>query len=282
MALKLEFPRQMRQLTDWNRMLLQSLAESGEFDISYTELPHTSSTRRFRKNFHFMRLDGVMIGVDTWDFALPTTSGDPILNYADLLLKIEYRPYSIWEGVEQRHQARVSAWTMFGYECFPTESFQWNARNRHKHLCVFSGHQKRSKRRWLKFMRAQNWPVYGKQSVADYMELICNMRWGVILQGRAGEHCDGKNRREHAYTSLGMPLALNYQPHYPFPMNAGEHYVYLKDPEDLLSLQDIDPAPYAEASRQLWVDHFSPIGMARTLKALIVQTRSKCMARLNR
>ncbi len=66
-----------------------------------------------------------------------------------------------------------------------------------------------------------------------------------------------------------MPLALNYQPEFHFPFEPNKHYVYLKHPEDLEKLADLDPRPYAEASRELWETRFKPTAMARDVIAML-------------
>lgn len=204
-------------------MLNRSLTESGRFEIDRAPLPKIPATWRFRRNFHWIRLQGATIGVDTWDRRGPLDSGHPILDHADLILKIQHRPHPFWRMIEQRHTCRISSWTMFGYEGFPCESFQWRD-CKHNHLYCFSGSAKRPKRKWLTHMKERGMPVFGVQSVEEYMPLLRETRWGVVLKGDSGPHCDGKNRREPAFASLGLPLALNYQPHYPFPMQANRDF----------------------------------------------------------
>lgn len=260
----LEIPSAIDGRAEFNRFLIESLVKSEVFRIREVEFPQLPIGRRFHKNLNYLRLENCLMAVDTWDGAWPAVSEHPLFDALDLLLKIEYRPAEIWRDVERRHGLQVSAWTMFGYTDFPVGYFRWQPEG-HRYLYAFSGDQKRPKRKWLQRFRQQGAPVYEIQSVQEYLPLLSQMRWGVILQGKKGEWCDGKNRREHAYTSLGMPLALNYQPHYPYPMRPGIDYVFLEDPDDLDKLKDIDPRPFAEASRRLWRELFSPEGMARQL-----------------
>jgi len=217
-----------------------------------------------------IEVDDVRVGIDTWDGTPPSWPGHPILESLQLLLKIEWRPAAIWGDLETKYGIRVSPWTMFGYEHgeFPPSYFQWSP-DGHRFLYGFSGDAKRPKHAWLAFMRERGMPVYGIQEPSDYLALIPQLRWGVILQGRRSRDTDGKNRREPAYPSCGIPLALNYEPHYPFEMRPGRDYVFLKEPQDLDMLADIDPTPFAEASSRLWDLYFSPRGMAATLLELV-------------
>lgn len=266
---KLEIQARFDLRAEWNQLLTSALVESELFEVVPTDdFPRTPPTRRFRKNLSFLRLQDVLIAVDTWDNATPSSLGHPLFDDVDLLLKIEYSPDPLWEKVARRHQLRVRPWTMFGYPAFPVGAFQWSPSG-HRHLCSFSGDQKRGRRAWLDAMLELGVPVCGVQSPQDYIPLLQETCWGVITQGRKGRCCDGKNRREHAFTSVGMPLALNYQPTYPFPMRPGIEYVFLRSPDDLQRLREIDPAPFAAASQRLWRDYFSPKGAARTLIKLV-------------
>ena len=256
----------------WTHFLLNSLASSGMIRIIPGDLPVIDGGRRWRNNFHFARMRGVTFAIDTWDAQRPSAEGHALFHSLDLLLKIEYAPSPIWTDLEQTYGLRVAPWTMFGYDDVLAGYFDW-AREPHEHLCAFSGIGWRGRRPWLDHIQRRGWPVLPGQKPDEYLPLIRTMQWGVVLQGRKPPHCDGKNRREHAYTSCGMPLALNYIPHYPFPMEPDRDFVYLRAPADLDRLADIDPAPYAEASRRLWRHCFSPAGMAATLLKLIDECR---------
>ncbi|GAH15741.1 unnamed protein product, partial [marine sediment metagenome] len=47
------------------------------------------------------------------------------------------------------------------------------------------------------------------------------------------------------------------------------HYVYIKEPEHLLKLKDIDPIPYHEASVETYEKYFSAKGSSRVFVELM-------------
>jgi hypothetical protein len=55
-----------------------------------------------------------------------------------------------------------------------------------------------------------------------------------------------------------MPLAMNYEPKYPFPFEPGTHYHKIDKPEDLLTLKSVNPIRYGNQSRILWNNYFRP------------------------
>lgn len=257
-----------RSLGAWNRWLVDRLLESGTFRQRHGELPRTPESRRWRRNFHVMRVEESLVGVDTWDLEGPTTTGHSVLNELDLLLKIQYRPHDLWRALEIEHGLRITSWTMFAYDGFPMREYAWSP-DSGQCPYSYSGHAKRPKRRWLRHMRRSGVEVHDMLEPNEYVPLLRNSRWGVILKGRTGRHCDGKNRREPALASWGMPLALNYTPHYPVSMLPDVDFVHLREPTDLDRLKDIDPRPYAEASIGLWHRLFSPRAMAGNLLDLV-------------
>jgi len=83
----------------------------------------------------------------------------------------------------------------------------------------------------------------------DFLDFSVNkQKWGVNLKGHGK---GGKCYRESEYMCMGVPLALNYKPIYPFPFEPGVHYFRLRRRKDILKLKDIDPEPFAKASKEL-------------------------------
>jgi hypothetical protein len=210
---RLEIPRRLHQEACDNNFLIQSLVASNVFECVEGDLPCIIDSRRWRKNFNLLRVNGTLVGIDTWDGLSPTWLGHEILYDVDLLLKIQHRPGESWSHIEDKYGLHVSPWTMFGYVDFPPGYFQWSAEN-HRYLCVFSGHAKRPKRRWVRYLeQVMKLPVKGIQAPVDYLELTRHVRWGLILQGRKGVSCDGKNRREHAYElCASLPISNDSRP----------------------------------------------------------------------
>jgi hypothetical protein len=83
----------------------------------------------------------------------------------------------------------------------------------------------------------------------DFLSFSVNKQlWGVNLKGHGrGRKC----YRESEYMCMGVPLALNYKPIYPFPFEPDVHYIYLRRKEDILKLKDIDPEPFAKISKEI-------------------------------
>jgi hypothetical protein len=265
----------------WNWTLKRMLAASGMFEISTRAFPPAPATVRHFQNWSLMQLGDMLIGLDTWDTFNPTNrylqhglfaAGGPFATIR-VVIKIQYYKCHVWEQFEQITGIPVRPWVVMPNAIFPLECFRWSESD-HRYLVVLTGRNNRFGRQaWVDWC-AVNDRCYTKsdyasrESMGDYTALLRESRWGLILKGVPRFH-DGKNRRECEFTSCGLPLAMNYQPTYGFPMVAGEHFVLLKEPHDLACLQNIDPRPYAAASRQLYADHFSPVGMAKTLLSLV-------------
>jgi len=112
---------------------------------------------------------------------------------------------------------------------------------------------------------------------------LLNTSWGVDLQGAIyitadypghGLHHTGRyaarTHRLTEYISMGMPLAINYDP-YSAWMKPDVDYVRLREPSDILKLRDIDPAPFAVRSRWLWQNVFGPEAWGRLLLDLVAR-----------
>jgi hypothetical protein len=103
----------------------------------------------------------------------------------------------------------------------------------------------------------------------EFLEDLKKCKWGLCPKGKIYNGMDCKNRREVEYSSLGYPLVLNYKPVYPFEFEPMKQYVYIKDFTNLELLDEIDPRPFAEQSKNVYANHFSPNGLSRTLMDVI-------------
>lgn len=269
------------KLVGWNWTLTRMLVKSKMFNIKTTIFPHKSIIGARNSNWSQMILDNIHIGLDTWDTYSPSSNyydskyfdKDGIYEKIDLLIKIQYYQCNYWSAFTENTKIPVKPWVVMPTKDFPLESFQWKNKN-HKWITTVTGKNCRFKREvWTDWCK--NYSDYYSSgsyivndTLNDYVNRLQNCKWGTILKGKTKNH-DGKNRRECEFTSCGMPLAMNYIPSYPFEMKPGTHFVLLNNPEELALLRDIDPKPYAQASRQLYYDHFSAYGAAKTLINLI-------------
>ena len=254
------------------------LIASNLFDVDIEDQPLIRFVGTRNGSFHQMTVNGKKIGCDTWDTV------DPLNVYArsgffdkpngpcahlDMVIKIQSQhndPH--WMKVSEKIGIPIKPWTIFPASFFPLEFFKWENKPSFKYITSLTGKNNRFGRRpWVDWAKDQP-DFYTK---ADYVstdpldvfkDTLMNSKWAISLHGRNGAF---KNRRECEATSCGMPLVMNYAPSYPFEFLPGKHFVQLAKPEDMATLRDIDPTPFAEASRQVYNDHFSPVGMATDL-----------------
>lgn len=278
------------QRVGWNWTLSRMLASSGRFEVVSRPFPQLRELPRHARNvnFNLMELDGVLVALDTWDIFDPTAlyhhhglfAKGRALGDVAMILKIQHRPCPYWDLFERETGIPVRAWTVMPSAVFPLGCFRWRDEG-HRYLATITGRNGRFGRQpWVDACQADS-RFYAKgyndkDDLEIYVEVLRGCRWGLILQGK-GRNSDGKNRREAEFTSCGMPLAMNYCPHYPFEMEPGKHFVWLKSTADLALLDQIDPRPFAAASRQLWAEGFSPKGMASTFVQLV---RQRCQRNL--
>lgn len=270
-----------RDLTYWNKTLCRMLIASEVFEVGLEVFyrPWVKGTRN--TSFHLMRVCGKVVGVDTWDTYEPTATyleEGLFRSFGGLnlhrLIKIQHYPCEFWMRFSQETGIKVVPWTIFPNSEFPLGSFEWKE-GEHKFLGSITGRNERFGRQiWIDWCK-ENKEFYAtsdlvgkRNSMEDYVKLLEDSKWGVILKGKKKNH-DGKNRRECEFSSCGMPLAMDYIPTYTFPMVPEVDFVFLKEPEDLLRLKHIDPAPFAARSKRIYEERFSPKGMANTMLTLI-------------
>jgi len=255
------------------------LIQSKMFEIKIKEFPWTRIKGARNGNWTMMELDGVTIGLDTWDTWSPTChfhdAGffDSELKHVDLILKIQYYDCDYWKKFQNSTGIKVKPWTVMPTKDFPLESFRWENKN-HKWIGTVTGKNNRFGRQpwteWCekhpKFYSSGSYLV--NDTLEEYTNRLKDCKWGIILKGKNKNH-DGKNRRECEFSSCGIPLAMTYIPTYEFPMNPNEHFLLLEKPNDLEKLIYTDPKPFAQASDQLYYDHFSAYGAAKTLISIV-------------
>lgn len=277
MRSKLTLPDGYHRHKGWNWTLCRMLASSKMFNITTKVFPHAKVHGARNGNWCMMEVNDVLVGLDTWDTLSPTAhfhgNGyfDNILKDIKLLIKIQYHSCKFWDNFTKDTGIPVTAWTVMPTKDYPLECFRWQD-HEHQWVGTVTGKNNRFGRQsWTDWCSKQN-DFYSSgdylvnDSLESYISRLQKCKWGIILKGKRGAE---KNRRECEFSSCGIPLALNYDPQYPFDMIPNKHFVKLDKPEDMAKLRDIDPKPFAQASRQLYYDHFSPYGMAKTLISIV-------------
>jgi hypothetical protein len=169
----------------------------------------------------------------------------------------------------------VTNWIPFPCGCSDKNSslaqkYQWQPSLNHKTGLLTSGrHSLRTKHRYKWFNHVAKNPNYivrynARLSNQQYIDFIKNTNWGLVINNEV-------DCREYEHISNHHPLAITYVPkYYHIPCNPYEHYYYLKTPEDLNKLPDVDPIPYYNASKYLWENYLRP-DMATKLLINIVK-----------
>jgi hypothetical protein len=250
----------------WGRNLLFHLMQHPDINTKIIPLPRINVHKN--KHFTYFILNDILFIMDDWDHATPTCyligndNAFPSFYKRNntVILKIQYSPNQkhIYDAIENQFGIKVLPFTMFANHSFNLANFEWKLQDDYEYDCIFTGRPWNCRHAWMKF--AENNQDKIKCNVnynltTEFDNLLQKTKWGVILKGKGD---GGKNRREVEYSSFGMPLALNYIPYYHFPFEPNIDYVLLEKPEDLLKLKDIDPAPFAQRSKEIYHNYFSP------------------------
>ena len=262
----------------WGKYLLYHLSNHPNIktEILKNSLPILIGGRRGINNFTPFMYNDIVFIIDDWDHASPTCY---LLNNPNIpkfyldnnvcVLKIQYCLSEVnnYNEIYKQTNIKILPFTMFSNHTFKLENFKYNINYNHKYNYIISGKPWRHRLGWIR--RAQD-IKYGPNNIntthtrgdaskptdnLDFYKILKESRWGLILKGKG---CGGKNRREVEFSSLGMPLALNYVPNYPFDFIPNKDFVLLESPEDLIKLQNIDPNPFAERSKYIYSEYFSP------------------------
>ncbi len=273
-----QITRQYHKHDIWGKYLLYHLSQHKNIKVSLSKYPiPTIPVYRGWRNFVPFIYNDIVFIIDDWDHASPTcfllnNNNIPkfYLNNNTCILKIQYCTSEInnYEELYKQTKIKVFPFTMFSNHSFELENFKWDANYNHKYNCIFSGKPWRNRIGWLRFadinqneincridLSNRSGDSNNSNSNVSFYETLKETKWGVILKGKG---CGGKNRREVEFSSLGMPMALNYIPNYHFPFIPDQDYLLLKSPDDLLKLKDIDPTPFAERSKIIYDQYFSP------------------------
>jgi hypothetical protein len=259
----------------WNVTLHRMLESSGLFHVERADLPTLNKSDGGRRagNLSVVAVNGVQVGIDTWDTPDPVTiaadrrcfDAGRVLAEVKLVLKIQWSPLqqTAWDRVP----VPVRPWTVFPSREFPLGAFRYQPAKRHRYIAAVTGAMRHRRGEWFDAARKRSdfFVADEKRAVPmdEWLGILADCRWGLSLGGKRGT--DMKNRRESEFASCGLPLALNYDPHYPVEFAAGKQYLRVDSPADIDAMIDTPVAPFAQAADQLWAVLFSPCGMSLRL-----------------
>lgn len=279
--MKLVLNNNDRFLSQGYHSLKRTLERSGEFIITKSSNMFTIPSKYHRKEegFSLAKFGDILVAFDAnggyHNIESMYNDGlfDTVLKDVKFIIKTQYHPHKFWDKFGRNTGIKVIPWIMWSTLNFPLESFKWNPGNSFRYIASCAGGPN-SNRRWgrppfINWCKRDGSFHINRVFVNDFADVLKSCKWGLVLQGGNKHNCDGKNTREIEYASCGMPLALNYIPHYEYPFVPNRHFLYLKEPDDLKRLKFEDPRPYARASKELWDKYFKPESAARYLKRLI-------------
>ena len=289
--INIQLSRKYKENDIWGKNLLYHLSKHPNIktEILKYQLPILVGGRRGINNLTPFIYNDIVFIIDDWDHASPTCYllNNPnipkfYLNNNVCILKIQYCLNEInnYNEIYKQSNIKILPFTMFATHHFKLENFQYNINYNHKYNYIITGKPWRHRISWIRYAEKEEsryikYTGGGEGTMSDllfFYEELKESKWGLILKGKG---CGGKNRREVEFSSLGMPLALNYIPHYPFDFIPNKDFVLLESPQDLSSLKDIDPAPFAERSRYIYSQYFSPeFGIYNSFKKAYEQFKS--------
>lgn len=154
-----------------------------------------------------------------------------------------------------------------------------------KYELGFSGRLWRCRKKWEQYAHDKDWfywentPGQATQfgTWEEYAAKLGTWRRCLILGGKGTRGAASHNRREPECAAMGLPMVLNYKPHYYEPFVGGIHYGYAKTPERLQSLNDkhtarlglsTDEKERVQGAREYWERNQSPAGICRLFKQI--------------
>jgi hypothetical protein len=275
--INIKLNRKYTQNDIWGKYLIYHLSNHPDIktEILKNPLPILIGGRRGINNLTPFIYNDVVFIVDDWDHASPTCYllNNPnipkfYLNNNVCILKIQYCHSEInnYDKIYKQCNIKILPFTMFSEHSFKLANFKYNINYNHKYNYIITGRPWRHRLSWIRNAQQLEYGSnnlntkynFDNDSISPdirFYEMLKESRWGLILKGKG---CGGKNRREVEFSSLGMPLALNYIPNYPFHFVPNKDFLLLESPEDLIKLKDIDPEPFAKRSEYIYYEYFSP------------------------
>lgn len=147
----------------------------------------------------------------------------------------------------------------------------------------FSGRLWRHRKPWWAQSVGKDWFYWenthgqatGTGTVEEYAAKMGAWQRCLILYGKGSRTNASHNRRENECAALGIPMILNYKPHYYVPFEAGVHYTYHQVPGELDCYAPIPGAGLSskerdqvDAAREYWVQNMSAPGIVRLFKQI--------------
>lgn len=267
-------------LSQGYHVLKRNIINSGIFDVAYDDLPISDvKYRRKEEGFSIAIINGVKIIIDAnggcHNIKAMYEDGAFDREFFDVrvIVKTQYKPCPFWNLLRQKG-FKIVSWIMWSTDNFPLECFKWHLKD-FKYTASCAGGPN-SNKRWgrppyIKWCESQNDFHTQRQKVNDFVEVLKQCKWGLILQGGNRYNCDGKNTREVEYASCGMPMVLNYIPNYEYEFEPDKHFLYLEHPDDLQKLRYLDPKPFAKKSLELWNNYLKPKSAGEYLIKLIYE-----------
>lgn len=267
-------------LSQGYRSLIRTIERSGEFNILYNNLPVLPQKYwRKEEGFCLFKIDGVTMAFDANGgcYNVESMYNDGLFKtiFKDIkfIVKTQFKNNKFWVKFQKETGIKVIPWIMWCTLNFPLEYFKWDPSRNFKYVSTCAGGPN-SNRRWgrppyIEWCRKNGNYHTDRIVVEDFVKVLENCKWGLILQGGNKANCDGKNTREVEYSSCGVPLVLNYIPTYDHPFIPNKHFLYIEKPSDLKRLETEDPRPYAKASSDLWENLLKPSSAAKFLKRLV-------------
>jgi hypothetical protein len=268
--------------------LLTYLIQSDLFEVSY----HNEKFQVMRAEMAtVIYFNDKKIYLDLWDYSTPTFTGEVFNANFDLILKLQIRNATPeqFEAECQKHNFcldvdaekrklfydKIVPWTFFcsrnmrqfigkedDIKPLPIERLaffcgkDWRCRKHMKAKILQEG---------LEYLSSDQELHQKPLSDDELFQKMKSSKYGLIIHGRGGFFCEGKNRREIDYMMLKKPLLLNYKPCYYNPLVEDKHYIYVdtntnfKDIENHYNIDEIASNGY-----QWYKDNASPEGVAKT------------------
>lgn len=269
------------KLSQGYQVLKRNIIKSNIFKISYENLPLSPKKYcRKEEGLSVAIINGIKVIIDAnggcHNLIAMFNDGlfDTIFKNVKVIIKTQYKPHSFYDDL-RRKGIKVISWIMWSTLKFPREYFQWEYKSDFKYIASCAG-GRNSNRRWgrppyIEWCKKQNDFFTERQPVDQWAKTLQYCKWGLILQGGNKYNCDGKNTREVEFASCGMPMVLNYIPHYEYDFNPNEHFFFLQNPNDLAKLRLVDPEPFAKKSKELWNNYFKSKASVSYLLRLIYE-----------
>jgi hypothetical protein len=252
---------------DFNRWYHDILIKSGMFTVKYERMPEHNQMLELdstvygsggRKHRHgqisFAKLNNKLVIFDTQfdDKYTLKYLKNGLLNNMSAVVYIKYKKN---EEIQSLLNCPLVIWSMFPAGWGLVNKFEYSSHQSNYNIMA-SGFNS------LRVMKRMDWFEHAKLIGIDtrvaitgtqYLELLMKSRFGIILSIR-----NEKNTREYEFISNSMPLALNYKPEFEFDFFPNEHYLYMKDINDLSKVLTENVDKYCAKSKYIWENYFRP------------------------